>query len=110
MLERADVEAALLAKARRHADAAAAFTRLLARRDRIASAAADRGRWALGLARARRSLGAFGSMDSAFVAAAAIDSAGPSGESAAWERAREWENRRSGREAAPIFAWAAARI
>ena len=106
-LERADVEAALLAKARRHADAAAAFSRLLARRDRPA---ADRGRWALGLARARRSLGAFGPMDSAFVVAASLDSAGTSGESAAWERAREWENRRSGREAAPVFAWAVPRI
>lgn len=106
-LERADVEAALLAKARRHADAAAAFTRLLARRDRPAG---DRARWALGLARARRSLGAFGAMDSAFVAAASLDSAGPAGESAAWERAREWENRRSGRDAAPVFAWAVPRI
>ena len=107
ILERADVEAALLAKARRHTDAAAAFARLLARRDRPA---ADRARWALGLARARRSLGAFGAMDSAFIVAASLDSAGSSGESAAWERAREWENRRSGREAAPVFAWAAPRI
>lgn len=106
-LERADVHAALLAKARRHADAAAAFSRLLGRRGRPA---ADRARWALGLARARRSLGAFEAMDSAFVAAATLDSAGSSGESAAWERAREWENRRSGREAAPVFAWAVPRI
>jgi soluble lytic murein transglycosylase len=106
-LERADVQASLLAKARRNGDAAAAFARLLARRDRPAP---DRARWALGLARARRSLGAFGPMDSAFVAAAALDSAGPSGESAAWERAREWENRRTGREAAPVFAWAVPRI
>ena len=106
-LARADEEAALLARARRHADAAAAFTRLLGRRDRPA---ADRGRWALGLARARRSQGAFGAMDSAFVLAASLDSLGPSGESAAWERAREWENRRTPREAAPLFAWAAPRV
>ncbi|MGE5179542.1 MAG: transglycosylase SLT domain-containing protein, partial [Bacteroidota bacterium] len=88
-------------------DAAAAFARLLARRDRPAP---DRARWALGLARARRSQGAFPPMDSAFVAAATLDSAGTSGESAAWERAREWENRKTAREAAPVFAWAVPRI
>jgi hypothetical protein len=106
-LERADVQASLLARARKHPEAAAAFSRLLARRDRPA---ADRARWALGLARARRSLGAFVPADSAFVAAATLDSAGVSGESAAWERAREWESRRPGQEAAPVFSWAAPRI
>ena len=106
-LDRADAQATLLARARRHDAAATAFARLLARRDRPA---ADRAKWALGLARARRSVGAFAAGDSAFVLAATLDSAGTSGESAAWERAREWENRRSGREAAPIFAWAVPRI
>jgi hypothetical protein len=106
-LERADVQAALLARARKHQDAANAFSRLLARRDRPA---ADRAKWALGLARARRSLGNFVPADSAFVAAATLDSAGTSGESAAWERAREWESRRPGQEAAPVFAWAVPRI
>jgi len=106
-LERAEVEAALYAKARKHDAAATAFSRLLARRDRPQ---AERARWALGVARARRSLGAFVAADSAFALAAALDSAGPSGEIAAWERGREWESRRSGREAAPIFAWAVPRI
>ena len=106
-LDRADAQATLLARARRPEPAATAFARLLARRDRPA---ADRARWALGLARARRSLGAFAGGDSAFVLAASLDSAGASGEMAAWERAREWESERSGREAAPIFAWAVPRI
>lgn len=106
-IERADVEASLLAKARKHDAAAAAFARLLSRRDRPS---ADRGRWALGLARARRSLGNFGSADSAFQLAVTLDSVGTAGETAAWERAREWESRRTGREAAAIFAWAVPRI
>ena len=51
----------------------------------------------------------FTRMDSAFVAAATLDATGETGATAAWERAREWEDEKPPREAAAIFRWAAGR-
>jgi soluble lytic murein transglycosylase len=106
-LARAETDAALLARARRNRDAALAYERLLARAD---LPDATRAKDALGLARARRGLGEFAPSDSAFVLATTLDPGSPTAELAAWERAREWESRKSPRETAEIFTWAIARI
>jgi tetratricopeptide (TPR) repeat protein len=100
---RAELRASLLARVKRHDEAVLAYRRLLKRGDLMADA---RARLALGLARSLRALGAFASMDSAFVRAVVVDPKGPNAAQAAWERAREWEDRRSPTEAAAIFAWA----
>jgi soluble lytic murein transglycosylase-like protein len=100
---RAELRATLLARVKRHDEAVLAYRRLLVRKDLPADV---RARLALGLARSQRALGNFASMDSAFVKAVALDPRGPNGAQAAWERAREWEDRRSPVEAAAIFAWA----
>ncbi len=102
--QRDEVRASLLAKARRYSDAARAYRALLAR-----APAGGRGGDALGLARALRGAKEFEAMDSAFVFAALVGEGGVA-ENAAWERAREWEDRKTAAEAAPVFAWAAARL
>ncbi|HEU4724408.1 MAG TPA: hypothetical protein VFU59_03825, partial [Candidatus Eisenbacteria bacterium] len=99
---RLDVEASLYARARRFSDAMASYRALAAR----STAPAARARAALGFARAARGAKIFGAMDSAFLSAAVLDPAGPTGEQAAWERAREWEDQRSAPETAPVFTWA----
>jgi soluble lytic murein transglycosylase-like protein/tetratricopeptide (TPR) repeat protein len=101
-LARAETEAALFARAKRHADAASVFEKLLRQE---ALPAEKRARYALGVARARRGMGAFASADSAFLKAVALDSLGATGGVAAWERAREWEDRKDAREAARVLAW-----
>jgi soluble lytic murein transglycosylase len=106
-LERAETGASLLARARRHDAASAGYAALLRR---VELPAAVRARFALGLARARRGAGDFAGADSAFILAAVLDSEGPSGEQAAWERAREWEDRKTPLEAATTYAWARPRI
>jgi len=100
---RAELRVSLLARLKRHEEAVLGYRRLLKRKDLLADA---RARLALGLARSLRALGAFVSMDSAFVRAVVVDPKGPNASQAAWERAREWEDRRSPTEAAAIFAWA----
>lgn len=100
---RAELRVSLLAKLKRHDEAILGYRRLLARKDLTAEA---RARLALGLARSLRAQGAFSAMDSAFVRAVVVDPRGPNASQAAWERAREWEDRRSPVEAAAIFAWA----
>ncbi len=102
--QRAELRATLLAKTRKYADAARAYRALLER-----GAPEDRGPDALGLARALRGAREFQGMDSAFVLAAA-EGRGSVAENAAWERAREWEDRKPAAEAAPVFAWAATRL
>ncbi|MGE5175480.1 MAG: transglycosylase SLT domain-containing protein [Hyphomicrobiales bacterium] len=102
-LTREETRASLLLRAKRNDDAAAAYGRLLAR---SGPPPADRARYALGLGRAQRGAGRFAAMDSAFVLAATLDPGGASGGVAAWERAREWEDRKTPREAAAIYAWA----
>ena len=44
-------------------------------------------------------------MDKAFLLAVSLDSTGTTGSVAAWERAREWEDRKPPAEALRIFAW-----
>ena len=104
MRDREELHASLLLKARRYGEAARAYRALLG-----SAAAEGRGSDALGLARALRGAKDFQAMDSAFVLAA---SAGRGGtlENAVWERAREWEDRKTPLEAAPVFSWAAARL
>lgn len=102
-IERAEVHASLLARARRNEPATAAYRALLARND---LPAATRARFALGLGRARRASGDFAGTDSAFLLASALDPAGGVGEQAAWERAREWEDRRPPLESASVYSWA----
>jgi soluble lytic murein transglycosylase-like protein len=101
---RSQLRASLLIKARRFAEAAEAYRSLLAAAG--TAPPAERAPLALGLARALRGDRAFESMDSAFTLAAAAAPTGPVREAAAWERAREWEDRRPAAEAAPVFAWA----
>jgi len=104
---RGELEASLLARARRHGDAAAAY-RALALLPDLPRGAPER--IALGLARASRGGRAFDAMDSAYIAAVTLAGRGRVAEAAAWERAREWEDERSAREAARIFDWAAGHI
>ncbi len=101
-LARAEVEAGLLARLRRHSESAAAYEKLLGRVDLPRDA---RARFALGLARARRGMGEFAKMDSAFLLAVSLDSTGATASLAAWERAREWEDRRAPAEAAAVYDW-----
>jgi hypothetical protein len=105
--DREDLRASLLYKARRYEAAATAYRSLLARGKRPAPSRAD---LTLGLARSLRAQKLFDSADGAFVAATVLDSAGATGETAAWERAREWEDQRKPREAALVLRWARARI
>ena len=102
-LDRAEVVASLLARARRNEPASAAYRALLARRG-VSNPA--RARFALGLGRARRAAGDFAAMDSAFLLASSLDPGGPVGEQAAWERAREWEDRKTPVESAAVYGWA----
>ncbi|HSQ59685.1 MAG TPA: lytic transglycosylase domain-containing protein, partial [Acidobacteriota bacterium] len=102
-LARAELDASLLARARRFDEAIAAYRALGARPSLPEGAAA---RSACALARASRGERSFATMDSAFVAAARLDREGSIADRAAWERAREWEDTREAREAAAIFAWA----
>lgn len=104
--ERMELRASLLLKARRYDDAANAYRTLLAR---AGAPAKDRAADALALARALRGARSFPAMDSAFVLAASL---GPGGtrETAAWERAREWEDTKPPEDAAPIYHWALDRI
>jgi len=100
---RAELEASLLARVKRNADAVAAYQRLLARADQARDA---RSRYALGLARALRATGDFTKMDEAFRLAVSLDPTGATGGQAAWERGREWEDKKTPAEAAAIFNWA----
>jgi hypothetical protein len=100
---REEAEAAILLRLKRNQEAAALYGTLVSRPD---LPAASRAKYALGLARARRGAGEFEAMDRAFLLAASLDSAGVTGSVAAWERAREWEDRRPPAEAARIYAWA----
>lgn len=102
-LARAEVVASLLARARKNEPASAAYRALLAR---PGLPPATRAPYALGLGRARRAAGDFAAMDSAFLLASTLDPAGPAGEQAAWERAREWEDRRPPLESASVYGWA----
>jgi soluble lytic murein transglycosylase-like protein len=102
-LIRLETEAGLLARARRHADAMSAYRAVAAH---PALPVGSRAKTALAYARAARGARVFAVMDSAFLAAVALDSAGATGETAAWERAREWEDQRTARESAAVFAWA----
>jgi soluble lytic murein transglycosylase-like protein len=102
-LDRAEVVASLLARSRRNEPATAAYRALLAR---SGIPNGTRARFALGLGRARRAAGDFAAMDSAFLLASALDPAGPVGEQAAWERAREWEDRKPPLESAAVYSWA----
>jgi len=104
--DRMELQASLLLKARRYDDAAKRYRTLL---QRGGATAKDRSGDALNLARALRGAHAFETMDSAFVLAASL-SPGPARETAAWERAREWEDRKSALEAAAVYGWALARI
>jgi soluble lytic murein transglycosylase len=104
---RAEIEASLLAKARRYVESAAAY-RAMAVRTALPKSAPEG--IALELARAWRGARAFAPMDSAFVDAVRLASGGAVAEQAAWERAREWEDVRPAREAAAIFGWAARHI
>ena len=101
---RAEREADLLARLRRHPEAAQKYGALLRQQDRPRG---DRARYALGLARSLRAMNEFARMDSAFVVAASLDSLGETGSVAAWERAREWEDEKPPLEAAKVFRWAA---
>jgi soluble lytic murein transglycosylase-like protein len=102
-LAREETEASILLRQKKNQDAAAAFGKLLARSD---LPPATRAKYALGLARARRGMGEFDAMDRAFLLAVSLDSTGTTGSVAAWERAREWEDRKPPAEAASVFAWA----
>ncbi len=99
---RQETEAAILLRLKRNQDAAAAYERLLGRTEPPAAA---RAKYALGLARAKRGSGEFEAMDKAFLQSVALDSTGSTGSVAAWERAREWEDRKTPAEAVRIFAW-----
>jgi soluble lytic murein transglycosylase-like protein len=101
-LARAEMEATLLAKLKRNADAASAYSKLVAREDLPAS---SRAKYALGLARARRGLGEFEAMDRTFLQAVSLDSTSATASVAAWERAREWEDKKPPAEALSVFSW-----
>ncbi len=103
MAARLETEAGLLVRARRFTDAMASF-RTLGALPGLPTLA--RAKSALGFARAARGARLFAPMDSAFQAAVTFDSTGATGEQAAWERAREWEDQRSAGEVGPIFRWA----
>jgi len=105
--DRDELRASLLYKAHRYEAAATAYRSLLARGKRPAPGRAD---LALGLARSLRAQKLFDSADAAFVMATALDSTGTTRETAAWERAREWEDQKPPRAAALILRWARARI
>ncbi|HKW51806.1 MAG TPA: lytic transglycosylase domain-containing protein, partial [Candidatus Eisenbacteria bacterium] len=102
-LARSEMEASLLARLKRNSDAAGAYAKLLGRDDLPAP---TRAKYALALARARRGLGDFEAMDRTFLLAVSLDSMSAAGATAAWERAREWEDRKTPAEALGIFAWA----
>jgi len=102
-LARLETEAGLLARARRFTDALASYRRIAAY---PWLSPPVRARIALGFARAARGAKAFAPMDSAFRAAVAFDSTGSTGEQAAWERAREWEDQRDAVSAGGVFNWA----
>ena len=103
MASRLEIEAGLLTRARRFAEAMAAYRTLAAA---PGLAPTDRAKTTLGFARAARGARVFAAMDSAFRAAVDLDSTGTTGEQAAWERAREWEDQRSAEEVGPVFQWA----
>jgi tetratricopeptide (TPR) repeat protein len=105
--ERENVRASLLYRARRYEASSAAYRALLSRPGVPSSG--TRAELSLGLARSVRALHDFAAADGAFVLAATWDSAGTTGETAAWERAREWEDQRTPREAALILRWARTR-
>ena len=105
--DRDKLRASLLYKAHRYEAAAAAYRTLLAQGKRPAPGRAD---LALGLARSLRAQKLFEASDAAFVSAAALDSTGATRETAAWERAREWEDQKPPRDAALVLRWARARI
>jgi len=105
--DRDELRASLLYKAHRYEAAATAYRGLLARGKRPAPA---RGDLELGLARSLRAQKEFDASDAAFVTATALDSAGTTRETAAWERAREWEDQKPPKEAAKVLRWARARI
>ncbi len=105
--DREDLRASLLYKAHRYEAAAGAYRNLLARGKRPGAARAD---LALGLARSLRAQKLFDSADAAFVNATVLDSTGATRETAAWERAREWEDQKPPRDAALVLRWARARI
>jgi len=104
--EQDGLHAWLLFKARRYETASAAYRALL---DRTVSTK-DRAEYGLGLARSQRGLRHFDQADSSFALVAAIDSTGTVGETAAWERAREWEDGKSPELAAGMFRWARPRL
>ncbi len=101
--EREDLRALLLYRAHRYENAAAEYRKLLAQANRPQPSRAE---LALGLARSLRSLRQFARSDSAFVLATDLDPSGTTGETASWERAREWEDQKSPREAALVLRWA----
>ncbi len=102
-VERDQLQAWLLFKARKYEPAGAAYRSLLAR---SGADAKDRAEYALGMARSERGLHDFVQTDSSFALAAALDSTGATGETAAWERAREWEDRKTPEDAAGMLRWA----
>jgi soluble lytic murein transglycosylase-like protein len=106
-LARAEMEAALLAKMRRYTDAASAYAALLARGGLPAATRAD---YALNLARAYRGADDFPGADTTFALATSLDPGSPTAGQAAWERAREWEDRKPARATADVYAWAVPRI
>lgn len=101
--ERETLHAFLLFKARRYEAAIGVYRALLQRSE---ASPRDRADYALGLARAARGLHDFDATDSAFSLAASLDSAGATGETAAWERAREWEDRKPPEAAVAMIRWA----
>jgi len=103
--DREDLRASLLYKARRYEAAASAYRGLSSRRRSALRADPE-----LGLARSLRAQHLFQPADSAFMLAAAWDTAGTVREAAAWERAREWEDQKPPRDAAMVLRWARARI
>jgi len=107
MASRLDTEAGLLIRARRFANAMAAYRSLATASGHTS---AERAKTALGFGRAARGARDFAAMDSAFRAAVDFDSAGATGEQAAWERAREWEDQRSAAETGPVFQWASGHL
>ena len=96
-VEREDLRASLLYRARRYEAAASAYRGLVARPRRPALRADP----ALGLARSLRSQHLFQPADSVFMLAAAWDTVGTVREAAAWERAREWEDQKPPRGKRP---------
>ncbi len=101
-IAREETEASILARLKKNQEAASAYGKLGSRTELPAT---SRAKYALGLARARRGTGEFEAMDKAFLLAVSLDSTGATGNVAAWERAREWEDRKSPLEAVRIFSW-----